>query len=174
MKFSVLVALITALSPSAFANFDATETPQPSALIGQELTLEILPDDMKFSEEQIEKLAVRGFLKVHPVRYAGLAEWVEGLATRKTLRAIGTKSETGLASYYGGIPSRLSKYTAAHRTLPFGTKLRVTHEGKSVIVIINDRGPFIHGRIVDINANAAQALGLVGKGVGKVTCEVVE
>ncbi len=60
--------------------------------------------------------------------------------------------------------------TAAHRTLPFGTKLKVTNKrnGKSVIVRINDRGPFIKGRVIDLSKAAAKKLGFIDKGVAKI------
>jgi rare lipoprotein A len=66
--------------------------------------------------------------------------------------------------------------TAAHPTLPFGTRLRVTNvtTGKSVTVRVNDRGPFKHGRIVDVSYSAAQSLGMVGRGVAKVKLDVVQ
>lgn len=66
--------------------------------------------------------------------------------------------------------------TAAHPTLPFGTKLRVTDvaSGRSVTVRVNDRGPYVQGRIVDVSYSAADALGMVGKGVAKVKLDVVE
>ena len=58
--------------------------------------------------------------------------------------------------------------TAAHRTLPFGTKLRVTYRGKSVVVRINDRGPYIRGRSLDLSRAAAAKLGMLKAGVAKV------
>jgi len=61
--------------------------------------------------------------------------------------------------------------TAAHKTLPFGTKLRVTHKGRSVIVRINDRGPFVKGRHIDLSRAAARKIGC--KGVCKVTIRVI-
>lgn len=61
--------------------------------------------------------------------------------------------------------------TAAHRTLPFGTKVRVTYRGKSIIVRINDRGPFIKGRSIDLAMGAARAIGC--KGVCKVKMQVL-
>jgi len=64
-------------------------------------------------------------------------------------------------------------YTAAHKTLPFGTKLRVTYNGKSIIVRINDRGPFIVGRQLDLTRGAAMALGCKGVGICKVKVERV-
>jgi rare lipoprotein A len=64
--------------------------------------------------------------------------------------------------------------TAAHRTLPFGTKVRVTnkHNGRSVIVTVNDRGPFVHGRIIDLTPAGARAIGFTG--TVPVTVEVSE
>ena len=63
-----------------------------------------------------------------------------------------------------------SAMTAAHKTLPLGSKVRVTHAktGKSVIVRINDRGPFIKGRIIDLSKGAAKRLGYLGAGHAKV------
>lgn len=92
------------------------------------------------------------------------------------------RSFSGMASYYGNESGsrtasgqRFNQHamTAAHRSLPFGTKLRVTHGGQSVIVTINDRGPFIRGRVLDLSTGAARAIGLTGAGVGRVTAEVV-
>ncbi len=88
----------------------------------------------------------------------------------------------GKASFYGnesgsktasGQRFNQNAMTAAHRSLPFGTKLRVTHRGQSVVVTINDRGPFIRGRVLDLSKGAARAIGLTGAGVGHVTAEVV-
>jgi rare lipoprotein A len=89
---------------------------------------------------------------------------------------------TGYASYYdsGRITANGERFlpmgfTAAHRTLPFGTKVRVTNRrtGKSVVVRINDRGPFIHGRILDLTRGAARAIGLEATGVANVTIEIL-
>jgi len=65
--------------------------------------------------------------------------------------------------------------TAAHRTLPFGTMLRVTNPetGRTVTVRVNDRGPFVHGRDVDLSYSAAESLGMVDQGVAKVRLDVV-
>ena len=66
--------------------------------------------------------------------------------------------------------------TAAHKKLPFGTRLRVTNvaTGRSVTVRVNDRGPYVAGRVVDVSYSAANALGMVGRGVAKVKLDVVE
>jgi rare lipoprotein A len=91
-------------------------------------------------------------------------------------------SFSGIASFYGnesghktasGQRFNENAMTAAHRSLPFGTKLRVTHNGKSVVVTINDRGPFIKGRVLDLSTGAARAVGLTSSGVGHVTAEVI-
>ncbi len=58
--------------------------------------------------------------------------------------------------------------TAAHKTLPFGTKLKVTYQGKSVVVRVNDRGPYIKGRSLDLSDAAARKIGLTKDGVGQV------
>jgi rare lipoprotein A len=89
----------------------------------------------------------------------------------------------GVASYYtegtktaSGERFNTLEMTAAHPTLPFGTKLRVTNvdSGRSVTVRVNDRGPYVQGRVVDVSYSAADALGMVGKGVAKVKLDVVE
>ena len=76
----------------------------------------------------------------------------------------------GVASYYGA-----SGLTAAHRTLPFGTRVSVTNlaNGHSVVVRINDRGPFIRGRSIDLSASAARAIGMTGSGVARVRMHVI-
>ncbi len=65
--------------------------------------------------------------------------------------------------------------TAAHRSLPFGTKVRVTHagNGRSVVVTINDRGPFIGGRIIDLSRGAAGVINMHGQGVARVNMVVL-
>ena len=84
-----------------------------------------------------------------------------------------TAGQCGRASWYAlhsktasGERMNPSALTAAHRTLPFGTKLRVTNQnnGRSVIVRINDRGPFIRGRVLDLSKGAAGQLGFIGSG----------
>jgi rare lipoprotein A len=68
---------------------------------------------------------------------------------------------------------RGSDFTGAHRTLPFGTRVRVTNKrnGRSIIVRINDRGPFVRGRVIDLTPAAARALGFVG--LASVSLEIV-
>lgn len=80
------------------------------------------------------------------------------------------ESWKGKASYYGA----RGKMTCAHRTLPFGTKVRVTNlsNSRSVVLTVNDRGPFIRGRIVDVSTSAADALGFRRQGVVQVALQV--
>ena len=95
-------------------------------------------------------------------------------------------TEIGIASYYGdafhgkqtasGEVFDQWKLTCAHRVLPFGTRLRVTNlqNKRSVIVRVNDRGPWVSGRIVDLSYAAAKKLGMIEKGLVKVKTEVVK
>ncbi|MTI39807.1 septal ring lytic transglycosylase RlpA family protein [Fulvivirga lutimaris] len=94
--------------------------------------------------------------------------------------------QEGKASYYAdkfeGKPTasgekyKHSKLTAAHKTLPFGTVVRVTSisNGKSVEVTINDRGPFVEGRVIDLSRSAAEKIGLIHVGIADVKIEVID
>jgi rare lipoprotein A len=98
--------------------------------------------------------------------------------------AAGTATAShGVASFYtegtktaSGEKFNTMDMTAAHPTLPFGTKLRVTNvtTGQAVTVRVNDRGPYVQGRVVDVSYSAADQLGMVGKGLAKVKLDVVE
>lgn len=107
-------------------------------------------------------------------------------AKKPTTAAAGAFTQTGMASWYGpGFAGKLTangerfdpdEMTCAHPKLPFHTRIRVTNlaNGKSVIVRVNDRGPFAKQRIVDLSKEAAKRLGFVDDGVAKVRLEVVE
>lgn len=94
--------------------------------------------------------------------------------------------EEGVASWYGsdfhgkptacGEPYNMNAMTAAHKTLPLGTYVKVTHieDGNSIIVRVNDRGPFVAGRVIDLSQKASQKLGIKRKGVAHVRVEAVE
>jgi len=108
----------------------------------------------------------------------GSSGWLEATASNSGMG----RSFSGMASFYGnesgsktasGQRFNQNAMTAAHRTLPFGTKLRVTRGDRSVIVTINDRGPFVRGRVLDLSTGAARAIGLTGAGVGRVVAEVI-
>jgi rare lipoprotein A len=115
----------------------------------------------------------------HHAHHAGNSSWRDANAS---IGSGSGHSFSGMASYYGnesgsktasGARFNQNAMTCAHRSLPFGTRLRVTHGGRSVVVTVNDRGPFIRGRVLDLSTGAARAVGLTGAGVGRVTAEVV-
>ncbi|MEM6907087.1 MAG: septal ring lytic transglycosylase RlpA family protein [Pseudomonadota bacterium] len=97
------------------------------------------------------------------------------------LRELGS----GVASYYGrrfhgrrtasGERFNMNALTAAHKTLPFGSRVRVTNRanGRSVIVRINDRGPFVRGRTIDLSRRAAKEIGMISRGHARVTLELM-
>ncbi len=91
--------------------------------------------------------------------------------------------EMWMASYYGyshagnltasGVPFDPTAFTAAHKTLPFGTQLRVGYGGNSTVVTVNDRGPYVDGRDVDLSQAAAEMIGLTGPGVAPIQVTVL-
>ncbi len=92
-------------------------------------------------------------------------------------------TQLGLASYYpargrsaSGAPKPADGMTAAHRHLPFGSRVKVKHlkSGREVVVVIDDRGPFLKGRIIDISNKAAHALGMTRQGVAKVRITLID
>jgi rare lipoprotein A len=113
---------------------------------------------------------------------AALSIWILLFAIGAPISAF---EQEGLASWYGGkFQGRqtasgeifdTNQFTAAHKTLPFGTVVKVTslETGDSTVVRINDRGPFIPGRIIDLSRAAAAAIGLAGQGVAKVRIQVL-
>jgi rare lipoprotein A len=118
----------------------------------------------------------------HHAHHASKAAGSDWRDANASMGASSGHSFAGMASFYGnesgsrtasGQRFNQNALTAAHRSLPFGTKLRVTHGGQSVVVTINDRGPFVRGRVLDLSTGAARAIGLTGAGVGRVTAEVV-
>ena len=92
---------------------------------------------------------------------------------------------TGVASWYGpgfhgrttanGEQYNMNDMTAAHKSLAFGTRVKVTNQtnGKSVVVRINDRGPYVGSRIIDLSKSAAQAIDMIGPGTAAVTVEIL-
>lgn len=96
------------------------------------------------------------------------------------------QTQSGKASFYAdkfeGVPTasgekyRHSKLTAAHKTLPFGTRVKVTNQSnnKSVEVVINDRGPWVDNRVIDLSKSAAEKLGFINVGLADVTIEVLD
>ncbi len=119
----------------------------------------------------------------------GIAAFASGCASTPTSRYHGPAKATdvrlavGVASYYGkqfqgrttasGEKYNMNALTAAHRTLPFGTQVKVTNlaNERSVVVRVNDRGPFIRGRIMDVSLEAARRLQMIGAGTARVRLE---
>lgn len=100
----------------------------------------------------------------------------------KANRVAASGGSSGIASYYwqgtrtaSGARFNPNGLTAAHRSLPFGTRVLVTNHnnGRSVTVTINDRGPFIKGRVIDLSRGAAQVIGMTGSGIARVSYTVV-
>ena len=97
-----------------------------------------------------------------------------------------SQERISIASYYhdkhhgmrtaSGVIYNRDSLTCAHKTLPFGTKLLVTNlsNNKQIVVIVNDRGPFIKGREVDLSYRAADSIGMIHKGVQKVRYEIIK
>jgi rare lipoprotein A len=96
-----------------------------------------------------------------------------------------SQTQTGVASYYhdslhghktaSGQRYNKNRFTAAHKTLPLGTQIQVTDTltGRSIVVKVNDRGPFVKGRILDLSREAADELGMIKKGVADIELKVM-
>ncbi|MET3352678.1 septal ring lytic transglycosylase RlpA family protein [Xanthobacter autotrophicus] len=119
-------------------------------------------------------------MKIRVVLSCFALSFSAGMAVSNTAKA---DTSTGIASYYwqgrstaSGERFNPSAMTAAHRSLPFGTKVRVTNlrNGRTVVVRINDRGPFIRGRVIDVSRAAASELGFTGSGVTRVALAVMD
>ncbi|WP_445502074.1 septal ring lytic transglycosylase RlpA family protein [Microvirga sp. G4-2] len=118
-------------------------------------------------------------LRVATFILSAAALFSASIAQAQPQETSGKVVQSGRASWYGpgfhgrrtasGETFNTNELTAAHRTLPFGTKVRVVNQrtGKSVVVRINDRGPYAHGRVIDLSRASAQAIGI--SGVGSVT-----
>jgi rare lipoprotein A len=90
------------------------------------------------------------------------------MVTLSLLLISSAHAESGLASYYGG---RGHGMTCAHRTRPMGSVLTVSAGGRTIQCRVNDRGPFVHGRVVDLSVTAARALGMMRSGVVRVSVQ---
>jgi rare lipoprotein A len=125
-------------------------------------------------------------IRVAVIRFYGNYDSTNAVRTEPpvgSVRQALQRAGEGLASFYGNDVHTASgerfnprAMTAAHRTLPFGTKVRVTNvrSGRAVTVRINDRGPFVPGRVIDLSQAAAEELGIVGRGIAKVKLDVVQ
>lgn len=123
-------------------------------------------------------VAVSGCAQVGPAYY-GAGESPLSCAEARGYNQVGTASWYGHAHHgrrtASGAPFNMNGMTAAHRTLPFGSKIRVTNRGngRSVLLTVNDRGPFIRGRIVDVSYRAAKELKFARAGLARVRVEAI-
>jgi rare lipoprotein A len=169
-----ILATLAACGPSPFVQNKtqfAAPAPMPTATRQAALDLRTAPSGNIARRSVVRKVTVArkpdpatpAVLNAHPAAKA--------------------KSYDGVASFYNedewtasGERFNTHAMTAAHPTLPFGTRLRVTNvtNGRSVVVRINDRGPYVPGRVVDLSESAAESLGMVERGIVKVKLDVVQ
>ncbi len=129
---------------------------------------------------------LRQVLGEAPLKAQALAGFLEGTEPAKVEYQSTGRTMVGMASWYGGVfhgrraadGSRFNMHalTAAHKTLPFGTMVKVVNQRnhKSCFVKITDRGPYAGGRIIDLSRGAASAIGMLGSGVARVSLEIVK
>jgi rare lipoprotein A len=174
MKTTLRVAAMTVLTAGLFAGCSTTKTvfePQDSAP-ARPIDVSLIPDAVPKPEPRS--------------RYGNPESYVVYGERYYTLPSSKGYSERGMASWYGtkfhgkrtssGEPYDLYAMTAAHKTLPLPTYVKVTNlqNGRSVIVKVNDRGPFHDDRIIDLSYTAAAKLGILGKGTGRVEVSAID
>jgi rare lipoprotein A len=168
-----IVATLAACAPSPFFQNKtqfAAPTPAPTASRQAALDLRAAPSGNIAHQSVVRKITVAK--KPDPAAPAVLDAHPKA-----------NPSSYGVASFYtedewtaSGERFNTRAMTAAHPTLPFGTRLKVTNvtNGRSVVVRINDRGPYVPGRVVDLSESAAESLGMVERGIVKVKLDVVQ
>ncbi len=170
-----IIATLGACAPSPFVQNKtqfAAPVPTPTATRQAALDLRTAPSGNIARHSVVRKVTVAkkpdpatpAVLDAHPAAKANSSSYgVASFYTEDEWTASGEKFNT-------------RAMTAAHPTLPFGTRLRVTNvtNGRSVVVRINDRGPYVPGRVVDLSESAAESLGMVERGVVKVKLDVVQ
>jgi rare lipoprotein A len=165
----VLMALVASLESTAPA------APNPVALAPAKQAVNVAAKG--------SRLAMASLAAGDPVpKVVKVVTFTKG-AGEPTSPAVSEKPIYGVVSYYSSGRKTANgerfdprEMTAAHRTLPFGTRVRVTSvdTGRSVTVRINDRGPFIRGRALDVSRGAAQSLGIIDRGVARMKLDVLE
>lgn len=162
----VLIAFVGLGSPALAEDIAPIEAPDPDAPLSFETAFEPLGEPQPFIS------AFPGAVDL---------EEIDPPLGPAIVRTLGT----GVASFYGrrfhgrltanGERFDMNAMTAAHRTLPFGTQVRVTNprNGRSVTVRINDRGPFIRGRTIDLSRRAARELGMIQRGHARVQLDII-
>jgi rare lipoprotein A (peptidoglycan hydrolase) len=183
--FAVGFGLVV-LSSSATAKQTDNHHPK-SATIVKSTTAKSTPSTKNLvvkGRETTKGLKTTAVIAAKPVKKSGAS----GQVHKVSYAPASVKTQfisSGVASYYGpgfhgrrtanGETFNMHAMTAAHRTLPFGTKLRVTNlnNGQSTIVRVNDRGPYVGGRIIDLSVAAAKSIGSTHSGVAHVNIEVI-
>jgi rare lipoprotein A len=169
-----ILATLGACAPSPFVQNKtqfAAPAPMPTATRQAALDLRTAPSGNIARRSVVRKVTVArkpdpstpGVLNAHPAAKAKSSDGVASFYTEDEWTASGERFNT-------------RAMTAAHPALPFGTRLRVTNviNGRSVVVRINDRGPYVPGRVVDLSEAAAETLGMVERGIVKVKLDVVQ
>jgi rare lipoprotein A len=168
-----ILATLAACAPSPFfQNKTQFAAPAPAPIRQGALDLRTAPSSNIARHSVVRKVTVAkkpdpatpAVLNAHPAAKANSSSYgVASFYTEDEWTASGERFNT-------------RAMTAAHPTLPFGTRLRVTNvtNGRSVVVRINDRGPFVPGRVVDLSESAAESLGMVERGIVKVKLDVVQ
>lgn len=153
---------------------------QSKLILATGLVLAVLSSPVMAKEANKAKV-VRTTVKVSKTSISGQVKKV----SYSPVSAKSTFSSSGVASYYGpgfhgrrtanGETFNMNAMTAAHRTLPFGTLVKVTNlsNGKSTIVRVNDRGPYVGNRVIDLSVAAAKEIGSTGSGTARVNLEVL-
>jgi rare lipoprotein A len=171
--FVPIVATLAACAPSPFVqNRTQFAAPAPAPTRQAAVDLRAVPSGNVAHQSVVRKVTVArkpdsatpAVLDAHPTAKANSSSYgVASFYTEDEWTASGERFNT-------------RAMTAAHPTLPFGTRVRVTNvtNGRSVVVRINDRGPYVPGRVVDLSGQAAENLGMVERGIVKVKLEVVQ
>jgi len=182
--FALLISGSSVISPALAGSSRAVQT--ADALASQQPSLLADPAEASQAyEPESSDLAIREVqpIQVQDQQPGNLLVPSQPIAASSNLQV--RSVTTGQASWYGpgfyggrtanGDVLRRGDFTAAHRSLPFGTKVRVTNlwNGRTAVVRINDRGPFVGHRVIDIGPGAASHLGLVASGVASVRLEVL-
>ncbi len=182
MQIYKIVLLICLIIPSCETMSDGVGLP-----VQMPFTSKAKKAALKAEAEAKAKAEKARLAKIEAAKKKALAAKKAAAKKRADAKKKSLSSTTGIASWYSirtnnrstatasGRPLRNNAYTAAHKTLPLGTKVRVTSlfNGKSEILTITDRGPYVKGRIIDVTVGSAKRLGFYNRGITKVRVDVL-
>jgi rare lipoprotein A len=186
---ALFTAVMAAIAACAVGTTNATAGDWRDSILGASAFREPLPGAEPRRKSAPRAAASRAASKPAPkaeeVAYSSSDEEApqrKGRRSQPVSTSSASGGESGIASYYWQ-PQRVASggwfnpnaYTAAHKSLPFGTRVRVTRvdNGSSVEVTINDRGPYVAGRIIDLSKRAAESIGMTGQGITRVRVSVL-